>query len=297
MRRIAVINQKGGVGKTTTAVNLAAALAERGERVLMVDLDPQTHLTLHTGLDPAGGAGSVYEVLTQNRSLSDVRVAVTERLWAIGSHIDLAAAELELAGVVGREVILRDALEAHTEVYDYVLLDCPPSLGLLTLNALAAATEVFIPLQPHYLALHGLGKLLETVALVRRRINPDLRVTAIIVCMHEAGTRLAAEVLADIETFLAGAQNRQTPWSEARMLDPMIRRNIKLAECPSYGQTIFQYAPTCHGAEDYRALAESVARMQQSTTAGIELPDAGHPDAHDEAHETASQPEALRSNA
>lgn len=264
MRRIAIINQKGGVGKTTTTANLGAALAQAGKRVLLVDLDPQSHLTLHLGVDPATRPNGTYEALTQSMPLERVRRKVAKNLWMVGSHIDLAATEIELVSVVGREVILRDLLEAHKAHYDYVLMDCPPSLGVLTLNALSAANEIFIPLQPHYLALHGLSKLLETVSLVARRINPPLRVTGVIVCMHEAGTRLASEVLEDVASFLHASEQSNSPWAGARVFGTVIRRNIKLAECPSHGMTIFDYAPRSNGAEDYAALACEVRAMVEA---------------------------------
>src|SRR5262245_4043167 len=205
MRRIAIINQKGGVGKTTTAVNLAAALARGGQRVLVMDLDPQAHATTHLGVAPDGSAPSMYDVLVKNRPIREAVRPVSDNLWLAGADINLAAAEVELAGVVGREVILRDLL-GPDDGYDFVLMDCGPSLGVLTLNALAAAGEVFIPLQPHFLALHGLGKLLETTALVARRINPALRVTGIVVCMYEAATRLCQEVIQDVEGYLEKAR-------------------------------------------------------------------------------------------
>src|SRR6476620_2627660 len=171
MRRIAVINQKGGVGKTTTTVNLAAALAAAGKRVCVLDLDPQAHASTHLGIEPDGTIPSLYDVLVSNKPLSQVRRQAEPNLWVAASDINLAAAEVELAGVVGREVILRDQLKPLEGAYDYVLMDCGPSLGVLTLNARTAAYEVFIPLQPHFLALHGLGKLLETTALVSKRLN------------------------------------------------------------------------------------------------------------------------------
>jgi chromosome partitioning protein len=258
MRRIAIINQKGGVGKTTTAVNLAAALAERGQRVCVLDLDPQAHATTHLGVEPDGRAPSLYDVLIDSRPLAEVRRQVGERLWLAGSDINLAAAEVELAGVVGREVILRDLLAQDECDFDFLFMDCAPSLGVLTLNALAAASEVFIPLQPHFLALHGMGKLLETTGLVARRINPALRVSGIVLCLYESGTKLAQEVIADLEGYLEKAQGTNLPWSRARVFATRIRRNIKLAECPSYGQTIFAYAPGCNGAVDYDMLAQEV---------------------------------------
>jgi chromosome partitioning protein len=265
MRRIALINQKGGVGKTTTAVNLAAALARNGQRVCVLDLDPQAHATTHLGVELNGQAPSMYDVLIDSRPLADVRRKVDENLWLVGSDINLAGAEVELAGVVGREMILRDLLVQDPEPFDFVFMDCAPSLGILTLNALAAADEVFIPLQPHFLALHGLGKLFETTGLVARRINPGLRVTGIILCLYEAAPRLSQEVSRDLQDFLEKSRGGTAPWAAARIFATRIRRNIKLAECPSFGQSIFAYAPACHGAEDYAALAHEV---QQATPAG-----------------------------
>ncbi len=258
MRRIAIINQKGGVGKTTTAVNLAAALAECGQRVCVLDLDPQAHATTHLGIEPDGKSASMYDVLVNSRPLAEVRRQVGERLWIAASDINLAAAEVELAGVVGREVILRDLLLQDGEAFDFVFMDCAPSLGVLTLNALSAASEVFIPLQPHFLALHGMGKLLETTSLVAKRINPALKVTAIILCLYESSTRLAQEVVNDLQEYLDKSRGTSVPWAKARILKTKIRRNIKLAECPSFGQSIFAYAPTCHGALDYMGLAQEI---------------------------------------
>src|SRR4051812_43086020 len=254
MRRIAILNQKGGVGKTTTAVNLAAALAAAGQRVCVLDLDPQAHATTHLGIEPDGKSPSMYDVLVNSRPLAEVRRGVADNLWVAGSDINLAAAEVELAGVVGREVILRDMLLHEEGAFDFVFMDCGPSLGVLTLNALAAASEVFIPLQPHFLALHGMGKLLETTALVARRINPGLRVTGIVLSLYESAARLAREVVQDLEEYLERSRGTGTPWSDARIFSTRVRRNIKLAECPSFGQSIFGYAPHCNGAEDYANL-------------------------------------------
>ena len=258
MRRIAIINQKGGVGKTTTAVNLAAALAECGQRVCVLDLDPQAHATTHLGIEPDGKSPSIYDVLVNSRPLAEVRRKVAENLWVAGSDINLAAAEVELAGVVGREVILRDLLLQEEGAFDFVFMDCAPSLGVLTLNALSAANEVFIPLQPHFLALHGMGKLFETTALVAKRINPSLKVTGIVLSLYESSTRLAQEVVDDLQEYLDKSRNSNAPWAKARIFTTRIRRNIKLAECPSFGQSIFAYARSCNGAEDYAALAREV---------------------------------------
>ncbi|MFO0950694.1 MAG: AAA family ATPase [Isosphaeraceae bacterium] len=256
-RRIAVLNQKGGVGKTTTTVNLAAALAAEGHRTLVIDLDPQAHATLHLGLLPGRSGPSLYEVLTQGLPLSRVRKEVAPNLSVVGSSIDLAGAELELLGTVGREVILRDQLSADDVTFDYVLMDCPPSLSVLTLNALCAAKEVLIPLQAHFLALHGLSKLLETIQLVSKRVNRDLRVAGVLLCLYDAGTRLGGEVIDDLDRFFNG-RNGSAPWAEARLFRTRIRRNIRLAECPSFGQSIFQYAPSSRGAEDYASLGAEI---------------------------------------
>jgi chromosome partitioning protein len=270
MRRIAILNQKGGVGKTTTAVNLSAALANLGRRVCVIDLDPQAHATTHLGIELDGKSPSMYDVLIDSRPLAEVRRQVNDRLWVVGSDINLAAAEVELAGVVGREVILRDLLRQDEDAFDFVLMDCAPSLGVLTLNALAAADEVFIPLQPHFLALHGMGKLLETTALVAKRINPALKVSGIIVCMYEANVRLVQEVIRDLQEYLDKSRSGPVPWARARIFTTRIRRNIKLAECPSFGQSVFGYAPKSHGAEDYAALAEEVQQTHHRGTEDTE---------------------------
>jgi len=258
MRRIAVLNQKGGVGKTTTAVNLAAALSIAGHKTQVLDLDPQAHATLHLGLLPGRSGPSLYEVLTEGLPLAKVRRSVATNLSICGSHIDLAGAELELLGTVGREVILRDQLAADTEPFDFVLMDCPPSLSVLTLNALCAASEVLIPLQAHFLALHGLSKLLETVNLVSKRVNRELKVGGIVLCLYDAGTRHGGEVIEDLEKFFESRRRADAPWGEARLFQTRIRRNIRLAECPSFGQSIFDYAPSSRGAEDYASLAAEV---------------------------------------
>lgn len=258
MRSIATINQKGGVGKTTTTVNLSAALAKTGRRVCVIDLDPQAHASLHLGVTVTDSSRSTYGVLTEDFSLADARVQVDTNLWVVPAHLDLAAAELELAGEVGREIILRDKLAEDPEAFDFLILDCPPSLGVLTLNALTAAREVFLPLQPHFLALHGLSKLLRTLELVAKRLNPTLRLTGIVYCMYESGTRLAAEVSHDVQDFFDSLNASDSVWAGARTFETKIRRNIRLAEAPSFGQSIFDYAPTSHGAEDYRCLAREV---------------------------------------
>jgi chromosome partitioning protein len=253
-----VLNKKGGVGKTTTVVNVAAALADRGLRVLAIDLDPQAHLTVHLGIDAEQKDCGTYKVLTGSANMEEAVVQVRPNLWLLGAGIDLVGAEAELVGEVGREIILRQALEPMKDRFDYVIIDCPPSLGLLTLNALSTSTEVMIPIQPHFLALQGFSRLLQTVSLVQSRINPALRVSAILMCMFDARTSLSAEVRQDIEKFLSGARNQNSPWAGAQIIPVHVRRNIKLAEAPSYGKTIFEYEPGCHGATDYLAVAEFI---------------------------------------
>lgn len=263
MRSIAIINQKGGVGKTTTAVNLASALASFGQRVWLIDLDPQAHASLHLGLVPTEEQPSMYDALTERIPLDTVRCQVGENLWVSPSHIDLAAAELELAGEVGREMILRDLMDQDPAEFDVLIIDCPPSLGVLTLNALTACSEVFLPLQPHFLALHGLSKLLQTVDVVAKRLNRTLRLSGVVFCMCESGTRLANEVIGDVEEFFTTERNRGSMWSAVTMFETRIRKNVRLAEAPSYGESIFEYAPNSNGAIDYLALASEVMAMEQ----------------------------------
>ena len=258
MRTIAVLNQKGGVGKTTTVANVSSALARMGQRVAVIDLDPQAHLTIHLGIDPETAGDGTYEVLCHSAKFVESAIEVRPNLYLLSASIDLIGAESELVSVVGREIVLREAIEPLKDDYDYLIIDCPPSLGLLTLNALAAVQEVFIPLQPHFLALQGFGKLLETVTLVSKRINPALKITGILLCMFDSRVILSSEVSADIQKFLENARNTDCPWSQAAIIPVQIRRNIKLAEAPSYGKTIFEYEPNCHGANDYKDVARHI---------------------------------------
>ncbi len=260
MRAIALMNQKGGVGKTTTAVNLAAGIARQGRKTLLIDLDPQAHASLHLGVEE-DDRPSVYDLLLEpEHGVGGCVRRVDECLDIVPAETDLAAVETELSGQPDRNNRLAQALSVGDTDHEFVLFDCPPALGLLTLNALAAASEVLIPMQAHFLALQGVSKLLETVGLVRERVNPDLRVAGVVLCMHEQQSNHAREVVEDLERFFDGSRESGAAWSSARVYRPAIRRNIKLAECPSFGQTIFQYEPKAPGAEDYEALAKSVVR-------------------------------------
>jgi len=267
-RVIAFLNQKGGVGKTTSTVNIGHAIAQTGRRVCLIDLDPQAHLSLHLGVDgneeDADGRRqpTVYDVLVDPECPADaaIRREVRPNLDVLAAEVDLAGAESELAALPDRQHRLPRKFAAVRDRYDLVLIDCPPSLGLLTLNALTLATEIFVPMQAHFLALQGVGRLLETVGLVSRSVNPGLRVTGIILCMHEAQTSLAKEIVADLDAFFHQAREQPVPWSTCRVLRPPIRRNIKVAESPSFGGSIFDYAPWCPGALDYRKLVQQLLK-------------------------------------
>jgi len=267
--RVAMLNQKGGVGKTTTTVNLGHALAQSGRRVCLIDLDPQAHLTLHLGIDPETIEHTVYDLLLDPAcEAHHATINARENLDAVLAEVDLAAAESELAEAPDRLVRLRDKFTDVIDQYDVILIDCPPSLGLLTLNALSLAEHVFVPMQAHFLALQGVGKLLETVGLVSQQVNESLKVSGVILCMHESQTTLAREVVADLDAFFDEAREQNVPWRDCQVLKPPIRRNIKLAEAPSFGNTIFDYEPNCPGARDYHALAQNVIVGMLNPTPG-----------------------------
>ncbi len=259
MRRIAIINQKGGVGKTTTVANLGAALARAGKRVAVFDMDPQANLSLYLGSEVSRGGASVYGILTDGLPVQDaLRKTNTQGLSLVASHLDLSGAELELASTMSRETLLRDAInlwEAESiekdgcPPVDYILLDCPPSLGLLSINALVAAEEVMIAVQTEFFALQGLSKLVEVIQLLRRRMNPALTLTGILPCLYDSRLKLAREVLAELRRFFPG-----------KVYPTPVRSNVRLAESPSHGMTIFEYAPDSNGAKDYEAMGAELLK-------------------------------------
>ena len=249
-RIVAIANQKGGVGKSTTAVSLGAALAESGRRVLVLDLDPQGNASTGMGIRHDAREITVYDVVVGEAPVADAIVQTpVPNLWAIPSTIDLAGAEIELVSQFSRELRLRKALEPVREAstYDYILLDCPPSLGLLTINALAAARELIVPIQCEYYALEGLGQLLRNVGLVQQNINPNLQLTGIVMTMYDPRTKLSEQVVEEVQRYFGD-----------RVYDVIIPRTVRLSEAPGFGQPITVYDPKSKGATTYRELAREV---------------------------------------
>ncbi|HKY14109.1 MAG TPA: AAA family ATPase [Microthrixaceae bacterium] len=247
-RVIAVANQKGGVGKTTTTVNLGAALAEDDQRVLVVDLDPQGNATTGLGINTRSLEHSIYDVLLNDVPLEDcVEPTSVLNLFVAPASLDLAGAEIELVSVMSRETRLRKAIDDIKDDYDYVLIDCPPSLGLLTVNALAAADEVLVPIQCEYYALEGLGQLMRNIDLVQRNLNPQLELSLLVLVMYDGRTRLGEQVALEVREHFGD-----------RVCRNVIPRNVRLSEAPSYGQPITVYDSSSTGAVAYRELAREV---------------------------------------
>jgi chromosome partitioning protein len=256
-RTIACTNQKGGVGKTTTIVNLASYLALAGDRVLVIDLDPQGNATSGLGIDRTGGV-SVYDAVVDDLALADlVTPTTTAGLDVIPSSIALAGAEVELAPLEQRERRLARLLDPIRDRFDHIFIDCPPSLGLLTVNALTAADATLIPIQCEYYALEGLSQLMATISLVRDHLNPSLEVDGAVLTMFDARTNLSAEVAQEVRTHLG-----------ARVYDTVIPRNVRLSEAPSHGKAIHDYAPDSRGAIAYKALAEEFRARAARASSG-----------------------------
>lgn len=258
-RIIAVTNQKGGVGKTTTAVNLCAALADLGHKTLLVDMDPQGNAATGAGIDPRVVGTSMYQVLLGTAEIVDcIQPTGIEHFDVAPARLEMSGAEIELVSAFSRELKLRHALAPIADDYDYIFIDCPPSLGLLTVNALSAAVEILVPVQCEYYALEGLGQLLHNVEMVRQGLNPALVISAIVMVMYDARTRLATEVVSDVRRHFGD-----------RVCRVVIPRTVRLSEAPSVGQPVTVYAPNSRGAVAYRELAREIhERGGQAEAAG-----------------------------
>ena len=251
-RIIAVANQKGGVGKTTTAINLAACLAEAGKKVLTIDLDPQGNMTSGLGVDKNEVENTVYELMLDECSIKESMTdTVVDGMKVIPSNVNLAGAEIELLGIPEKEYILRNAVDYIKEDYDFIVIDCPPSLSMLTVNALSAADTVLVPIQCEYYALEGLTQLLHTINLVKSRLNPDLEMEGVVFTMYDARTNLSLQVVENVKDNL-----------QERVYKTIIPRNVRLAEAPSHGLPINLYDARSTGAEAYHQLAEEVINRE-----------------------------------
>ncbi len=252
-KTIAVANQKGGVGKTTTSINLAASLAELGKKVLVIDTDPQGNTTSGLGIDKNDLENTIYELILGECSISDcVCESAMERVDVIPANVNLAAAEIELIGVEKKEYILKDEVDYIKEDYDYIIIDCPPSLNMLTINSMTTADSVLVPIQCEYYALEGLSQLIHTINLVKQRLNPDLYMEGVVFTMYDARTNLSMQVVENVKQNL-----------NQKVYKTVIPRNIRLAEAPSFGLPINLYDAKSAGAEAYRSLAQEIIENNQ----------------------------------
>ncbi len=257
-RVLAIANQKGGVGKTTTAVNLAACLALQRKKVVAIDIDPQGNTTSGLGIDRRRIRRSIYHVLVEETPIKEVILPTAiRRLHLVPATIDLAGAEIEMVSLVAREARLRQALRSIRDEYDFLLIDCPPSLGLLTINALTAADQVLIPIQCEYYALEGLGQLLHTIRVVQSRLNPDLEIEGVVLTMFDGRTNLSIQVAEEVKRHFREKVHRA-----------VVPRNVRLSEAPSHGKPVILYDPHCRGAEVYRDLAREVMGNGEAERAG-----------------------------
>ena len=254
---IAIANQKGGVGKTTTAINLAASLAVLEHKTLLIDADPQANSTSGVGFDPKEIEGSIYECIIDNVNPKDIiKETETPNLFLLPAHIDLVGAEIEIINLPQREKMMSNALAGIKDEYDYIIIDCSPSLGLITVNALTAADSVIIPVQCQYFALVGLGKLLNTIKIVQSRFNPELDIEGILLTMFDSRTRIAKQVVSEVKTHF-----------QTMVFDTIINVNTRLSEAPSYGQTAIMHDATSIGAINYLNLAREILKNNENVTA------------------------------
>ena len=251
-RVIAIANQKGGVGKTTTAINLTAAIAEKGKKVLVIDIDPQGNTTSGFGIDKNDLEDTVYELILGECSINNCIIKeVIPNVSVLPSNVNLAAAEIELIGIEKKEYILRNEVDYIKDQYDYILIDCPPSLNMLTINAMTTATSVLVPIQCEYYALEGLSQLIHTINLVKERLNPELDIEGVVFTMYDSRTNLSMQVVENVKNHL-----------KQNIYKTLIPRNIRLAEAPSYGMPITKYDSKSAGAEAYRRLAKEVMNIK-----------------------------------
>ena len=254
-RIIAVANQKGGVGKTTTSINLAAALAEKGKKVLLIDSDPQGNATSGVGVDKNQVETTIYDLILGEKEIQDcIEYTEFENLHLIPSNVDLAAAEIELIGINEKEFIIKKAVETIRDRYDFIIIDCPPSLGLLTLNAFTAADSVLIPIQTEFYALEGVSQLVKTITIVQQTSNKDLVIEGVLLTMFDGRTNLSVQVADEVKSFFG-----------TKVYKTIIPRNVRLSEAPSYGEPIIVYDPKSKGAAVYTKLAKEVIRDSKKT--------------------------------
>lgn len=247
---IAITNQKGGVGKTTTAVNLSAAMAMKGKKVLLIDTDPQGNATSGLGIDKSKNNKNVYSVMINGESIKEsIKETSIKKLHVLPSSIELAGAEIELVNVIAREFVLKNAIEEIKDKYDYIIIDCPPSLGLITINSLSAANSVLIPIQCEFYALEGLGQLVNTINLIKKKINTSLEIEGIVLTMYESRRKLSKEVVEEVKKHF-----------KDKVYDTMIPRNVKLSEAPSHGLPIVVYDKKSIGTKSYNDLAKVVLK-------------------------------------